>query len=244
MDHLAARPDHQRPGDQHEADRGAHRVVRVLADLIEQAALLRQRARVADLEPPDHSRPQQQVRSDRDRGVQAQRGFLRLGVGVNRAADEPEREHDDRSGPMQCDRDPAVTRPCVRRPHAGVDDTWSFCAEKRGFLKAGASAIGTVSRNHASLKFNSFRPLRASAGDSRAVIGIAPKTLPRIRRSLAAALEPLDFHELGVVGGVERDHARAPTFSKSILRSSHARTAAARPAPNTPPPGCWNGPTR
>src|SRR5690606_5130201 len=61
---------------------------------------------------------------------------------------------------------------------------------------------------------------------------------------VAAALERLDFHQLAVVGRVERQHQRAPTFEKSSFKSSNARIAAARPAPNTPPPGCWNGPTR
>src|SRR5262245_58736026 len=61
---------------------------------------------------------------------------------------------------------------------------------------------------------------------------------------VAAALERFDFHELAVVGRVERQHQRFPTFAKSSFKSSNARSAAARPAPNTPPPGCWNGPTR
>src|SRR5688500_14541148 len=61
---------------------------------------------------------------------------------------------------------------------------------------------------------------------------------------VTAALERLDLHELAVVGRVERQHQRAPTFAKSSFRSSNARIAAARPAPKTPPPGCWKGPTR
>src|SRR4029078_12976839 len=104
---------------------------------IEKAALLRQGAGMAELEPPDHTCPKEQIRGDGDRRVQAKRGLLSLRVGVNRAADEPERQHDDRGEPMQRDRNPAVTRPCVERPHAGVDITWSSRAEKRGFLKGG-----------------------------------------------------------------------------------------------------------
>ena len=38
-------------------------------------------------------------------------------VGLNRAADEPDRENQNGREPMQSDRDPAVTRPCVARAH-------------------------------------------------------------------------------------------------------------------------------
>ena len=48
---------------------------------------------------------------------------------------------------------------------------------------------------------------------------------------------------IGAVGGFDL-HRFTPILSKSIFRSSHIRIAAARPAPKTPPPGCWNGPTR
>src|SRR5690606_5075403 len=59
----------------------------------------------------------------------------------------------------------------------------------------------------------------------------------------AALLHALNLHQSGVVRRVE-DHCRAPTFEKSRPRSSNTRIAVARPAPKTPPPGCWNGPTR
>lgn len=42
---------------------------------------------------------------------------------------------------------------------------------------------GIDSRNSASLMFSIPNPLRASAGVSRAVIGIVPKTLPFINKS-------------------------------------------------------------
>ena len=41
-----------------------------------------------------------------------------------------------------------------------------------------------------------------------------------------------------------RRRARRGTLARSIFRSAASLIAVARPAPNTPPPGCWNGPTR
>jgi hypothetical protein len=41
-----------------------------------------------------------------------------------------------------------------------------------------------------------------------------------------------------------RTQRTRPCFSKSSFKSSNIRIAVARPAPNTPPPGYWNGPTR
>src|SRR4051794_39023037 len=54
---------------------------------------------------------------------------------------------------------------------------------------------------------------------------------------IAFALNGRHRHQLLVVWPVE-------FHGKLTPRSSNALSAAARPAPNTPPPGCWNGPTR
>src|SRR5690606_17489602 len=59
---------------------------------------------------------------------------------------------------------------------------------------------------------------------------------------VAFPLDGADLHQFGFVGGVDF-HATA-IRSNSMPRSSAMTMAGARPAPKTPPPGCWKGPTR
>src|SRR5690606_22789529 len=59
---------------------------------------------------------------------------------------------------------------------------------------------------------------------------------------VALTLDLGDLHQLALVGGVDFHATLIP--SKSMPKSSAMTIAVARPAPNTPPPGCWNGPTR
>src|SRR5262245_51841970 len=55
--------------------------------------------------------------------------------------------------------------------------------------------------------------------------------------TVAIALDGVDLHQFRVVLTVDLHHDRV-VLSKSSFRSSNMRNAVARPAPNTPPPGC------
>jgi hypothetical protein len=87
---------------------------------------------------------------------------------------------------------------------------------------------------------------RACAGClTRPISGRSPHSrIKDLRLSLHHQSREARRYARLIAKSTTRRRARRGTLARSIFRSSASLIAVARPAPNTPPPGCWKGPTR